>query len=112
MTKTEQAREKFNRSDHLFKIAAAVFLVYAAGVLTFVAVQGFITQQTIAHNQAENARKNEERFKRYTEDNAKQHQLTQQYIRCTGDTLLLKAIATRTSQEFDVCSQAAKGGVQ
>ena len=112
MTKTEQARKKFNRSDHLFKIAAVVFLIYAASLLTFVAVQGFVTQQTIASNQAENARRGEDRFKRYTEDNAKQHQLTQQYIRCTGDTLLLKAIETRTPHEFDVCSQAVKGGVQ
>lgn len=103
MTQLEEAKADFKKKDKRYHVLLNVFFGYVVVLLTFVAIQTLVTQTTIARNQRINAAASEERFKRYTEDNAVQHQKTQQYIRCIAQVLLLP-IEQRTDDNFDNCS--------
>ncbi len=103
MSELEAARANFKKKDRRYHVLLNLFLAYALILLTFVAIQTLVTQTTIARNQKSNAAASEERFRRYTEDNAVQHQKTQQYIRCIAQVLLLP-IEQRTDANFDDCS--------
>lgn len=103
MSDLEAARADFKKKDRRYHIGLTIFLSYIFILLTFVAIQTLITQSTIAHNQRDNAAASEQRFKRYTDDNAKQHKQTQQYILCIAQVLLLP-IDQRTNESFDNCS--------
>lgn len=102
MSELETARADFKKKDKRYHVLLNLFLAYAIILLTFVAIQTLVTQTTIARNQKTNAAASEERFKRYTEDNAVQHQKTQQYIRCIAQ-VLLQPIEARTDAAFDDC---------
>lgn len=104
MSNLENAQADFDKKDKRLRVGLGIFITYVVLLLSFVAVETLITQTTIRDNQAANAKASEERFKRYTEDNAVQHQKTQQYIRCIAQVLLLP-LDQRTDEAFDKCSQ-------
>lgn len=103
MSGLDEAKADFKKKNKRYHTLLNLFLAYAIILLTFVAIQTLVTQTTIARNQKSNAAASEERFRRYTEDNAVQHQKTQQYIRCIAQVLLLP-IEQRTDKSFDSCS--------
>lgn len=107
MTVLEEAQRDLDVKDRRFKIGAAVFIVYAIAMLTVLAVQTFIIQQTIAENQKKNAEASEQRFDRYTQANERQHQLTQEYIRCIASALLVP-VSEREEGAFDRCGIKAR----
>lgn len=73
MSELEAAKADYKKKDKRYHVLLNVFFGYVVILLTFVAVQTLITQSTIARNQKANAAASEQRFKRYTEDNAVQH---------------------------------------
>lgn len=103
MTNLEQAQNKFDRSDSLYKKAKAVFIIFITVSLIVVVVQLVRVQNTIARNQTVNSAASVERFDNYNKENARQHRITQQYIKCIA-TVLLQPIDQRTTAIFDSCS--------
>lgn len=99
---TQRALIKQNRAEKMLRGLVLVFFLYMMAVGTFSAIYTYRTQSAIAKNQAINAKASEDRFKRYTEENARQHQLTQQYVKCIA-TVLLKPVGQRTQEDFNAC---------
>lgn len=107
MSNLEAAQADFAKKDKRLRFGIGVLLTYVVVMLSFVAVMTLITQNTIKDNQAANAKASEQRFARYTADNAKQHQITQAYIRCIADALLVP-VSDRKPGAFDACGVEAK----
>lgn len=102
-----EATKKFNRADHLLRVGLGVFLVFILLVITLTSVEVFTVQRTIAKNQVANSQASNDRFTRYNAENARQQQITQQYIKCVATTLVTP-IADRTTNQFDNCSKTAQ----
>ena len=107
MSDIEKAQLDFEKKDRRFRIGLGVMAGYALILLTILAVQTFIIQSQIAENQKKNVAASEERFRRYTEDNAVQHKLTQDFIRCIASALLVP-VSLREESSFDQCGIEAK----
>jgi hypothetical protein len=107
---THRALIKQRRADKYLRITVIAFFVYMMAVGTFSAIYTYKVQSTVAHNQKVNSQASEDRFSRYTAENARQHALTQQYVKCLFDTLrtaLQKPFSDRTDADFDVCAVAS-----
>ncbi len=111
MSSLEEAQADFDKKDKRLRIGVGVLITYAVLLLTLLAVQTFIIQSTIAENQKKNAAASEEWFNRYTEDNAKQHKVTQAYIRCIAEALLVP-VSERKPGAFDECGIEARQDVE
>lgn len=110
MSHLEEAQTDFDKKDKRFKVAVGALIAYVVIMLSFLAVQTYITQNTIADNQARNSKASEERFERYTQANEKQHLITQAYIKCIANALLVP-VDEREPGAFDQCGIEAKDEV-
>lgn len=106
-TELEQATQKLNKADNLFKVSLGTFIAFLVGMFMFVSFQLYTVQNVIAENQKINADASRERFQKYTEDNAQQHKITRAYVKCVTTSLLVP-IDQRDENLFDNCSQSAQ----
>lgn len=107
MSDLEIAEKRFNRADHMLRVGAGIFLAFILIVITVTSVEVFNLQRTIAQNQVVNAKASNDRFTRYNNEQARQQQITQQYVKCVATTLTTP-IANRTTDQFNNCSKTAQ----
>lgn len=103
MTALEKAQNKFDRSDRLYQRAKSVLVGFVIITLMVVVSQLIRVQNTIARNQEINSAASVQRFENYNKENARQHEVTRQYVKCIA-TVLLEPINQRTNVIFDSCS--------
>lgn len=104
MTKLEEAQGKFQKADHLFRVAGITGVIFFIAVFIYIASELYIVQNTISFNQKINAQDSADRFKSYTYSNKKEHEKTQAYVKCIAK-VMLKPIEQRLSTNFDQCSE-------
>lgn len=111
MSTLTEAEADYAKKDKRLRYGVGALLIYIVLLLTFVAVQTLVTQTTISKNQAANADASRERFNRYTEQNEKQHEITQAYIKCIAQALLVP-VEQRQPGAFDKCGVEAQKSVK
>jgi len=94
----ERAQRRLARADTYVRLTKGAFAVYMVLVTALLAFQLYDVQR----GQAEQLRTAQESLEKSIADNAKQHERTQEYIRCVASTLLVP-LAQRSEQVFDRC---------
>lgn len=87
----EQAERRLKRADRLVSIGKGLFVAYFVVVSIVLMVQLYYVQQS---QQAS--------LQKSIEDNSKQHERTQEYVKCIASALLVP-LAQRSANVFDKC---------